>query len=282
MSVYVRQHVISINYRVGESWTILSPIEQIIKSKIEENGIPLKKWNISIQYGVKTGLNDAFIITDEVRKKLIQEDPNSAQIIRPILRGRDIYKDQIRFSNLYVITAYKGIHEIIESKYPAVYSHLKGFETQLRQRGQVEGKPGKSGSMQHHWTELDNNISLEKLDDFNSPKILFSEMVKEPQFYLDKDSYIANDTVTFITGSNIDNLVKMLNSKTIFTIYKNFYAGGGLGQKGVRVKKTFLETLPLPLNLAIKSDDVFEIETEIQNELNFTDYEKAWINNQVN
>lgn len=58
--------------------------------------------------------------------------------------------------------------------------------------------------------------------------------------------------------------------------------GGGLGQKGVRVKKTFLETLPLPLNLAIKSDDVFEIETEIQNELNFTDYEKAWINNQVN
>ncbi|MGL4267947.1 MAG: TaqI-like C-terminal specificity domain-containing protein, partial [Weissella cibaria] len=203
-------------------------------------------------------------------------------IIRPILRGRDIYKDRIEFANLYVITAYKGINEIIESRYPAVFRHLKTFETQLKQRGQVEGKPGKTGSMQHHWTELDNNISLEKLDDFNIPKILFSEMVKEPQFYLDKDNYFANDTVTFITGENMDNLVKMLNSKTIFTIYKNFYAGGGLGQKGVRVKKTFLESLPLMMNLIINSDNSTDIEEEIQQALNLTNIEKEWINKQNN
>lgn len=244
MSVYVRQHVISINYRVGESWTILSPIEQIIKSKIEENGIPLKKWNISIQYGVKTGLNDAFIITDEVRKKLIQEDPNSAQIIRPILRGRDIYKDQIRFSNLYVITAYKGIHEIIESKYPAVYSHLKGFETQLRQRGQVEGKPGKSGSMQHHWTELDNNISLEKLDDFSKLKIIFSRIAgDETKFALDDTGFLTNDTGYIITGESLEYLQEQLVSPAIWFAFNKFYMGGGVSKE---FKVNNLLDLPVP------------------------------------
>src|SRR5690625_4533485 len=73
-----------------ESWIILTPIEQSIKEKIERVGTPLKEWDIKINRGVLTGFNKAFIIDGETRKKLIQEDPKSAEIIRPILRGRDI------------------------------------------------------------------------------------------------------------------------------------------------------------------------------------------------
>ena len=210
MSDYIRQHVVKIDYKLGESWIILNEIEQSIKKKIEAVGTPLKDWNISINYGIKTGLNEAFIISKEKRDELIKIDPKSAEIIRPILRGRDIKRNSYEFANIYVITAYKGINKIIKKEYPAIYLHLKKYEKKLRQRGQVEGKLGKPGSNQHHWTELDNNVSLEKLDDFSKPKILFSEMVQRPQFYLDKYNYVVNDTVTFISGENLDNLIKFL------------------------------------------------------------------------
>ena len=263
MSDYIRQHAVAIDYKIGETWTILSETEQSIKKKIEAVGTPLKDWDISINYGIKTGLNEAFIISKEKRDELVEADPKSAEILRPILRGRDIKRYSFEFANLYVITAYKGINTIIESRYPAIFAHLKKFEDKLRQRGQVEGRPDKPGTNQHHWIELDNNISLEKLDEFSNPKILFSEMVQIPQFYLDNNNFIVNDTVTFISGSQLEDLVKFLNSRIVFSIYKSFYAGGGLSTNGVRVKKTFLQNLPIP-KFQINSVKYESIEKEIQ------------------
>ena len=276
MSDYIRQHAVKIDYKLGESWIILNEIEQSIKKKIEAVGTPLKDWNISINYGIKTGLNEAFIISKEKRDELIKIDPKSAEIIRPILRGRDIKKNSYEFANIYVITAYKGINKIIKKEYPAIYLHLKKYEKKLRQRGQVEGKLGKPGSNQHHWTELDNNVSLEKLDDFSKPKILFSEMVQRPQFYLDKYNYVVNDTVTFISGENLDNLIKFLNSQIVFGVFKIFYAGGGLGEKGIRVKKTFLQDLPVP-QVPLLAENYDDIDKEIQSILKLSDREGNYL-----
>ncbi|MCI5942566.1 MAG: hypothetical protein MRZ40_08330 [Ligilactobacillus animalis] len=280
MSDYIRQHAVAIDYKIGESWSILNEIEQSIKQKIEAVGTPLKDWNIEIKRGILTGLNEAFIISKEKRDELISADPKSAEIIRPILRGRDIKRCKYNFSELYVITAYKGINKIIEEEYPAIYNHLKKYEKKLRQRGQVEGKQGKKGSNQHHWTELDNNISLEKLDDFSKQKIIFSEMVQSPQFYLDNEQYIVNDTVTFISGQNLDSLINYLNSQIIFNIYSLFYSGGGLGKKGVRVKKTFLEELPIPL-VSIICDTSNEIEKKIGQILNLSQQELQFILDEI-
>ena len=74
----------------GNSWVILSDIEQRIKQKIEAVGRPLKEWDIKIYRDILTGCNDAFIINKEKRDELIKKCPKSAEIIRPILRGRDI------------------------------------------------------------------------------------------------------------------------------------------------------------------------------------------------
>ena len=123
MSVYIRQNAVSIVFKTGEPWTILSQIEQSIKSKIERYGTPLKEWNIDIQYGVKTGLNEAFIIPLNVKNKLISEDPKSAEIIRPILRGRDIEKDSIHFSDLYLIALFPSKNYDIE-EFPAIKNWL--------------------------------------------------------------------------------------------------------------------------------------------------------------
>ncbi|MDR1022811.1 MAG: class I SAM-dependent DNA methyltransferase, partial [Prevotellaceae bacterium] len=88
-SVFVRQSSSVCSFGAG-SWVVLSPIEQRIKAKIEAVGTPLKDWDININYGIKTGFNEAFIISGEKRKELIEQDPKSEEIIRPLLRGRDI------------------------------------------------------------------------------------------------------------------------------------------------------------------------------------------------
>lgn len=83
MSDFVIQNGTKIDFD-RNSWCILSPIEQSIKRKIEAIGVPLKDWNISINYGIKTGCNEAFIIDGETKDALIAQDPKSAEIIRPI------------------------------------------------------------------------------------------------------------------------------------------------------------------------------------------------------
>ena len=77
MSVYFRQNAIDTAFNGADSWVVLTPIEQSIKAKIEAVGTPLKDWDIQINYGIKTGFNEAFIISGEKRKELIELDPKS-------------------------------------------------------------------------------------------------------------------------------------------------------------------------------------------------------------
>ena len=93
MSDYIKQNgVESCRFDSSESWVILSEIEQRIKTKIEAVGTPLKDWDIQINYGIKTGFNEAFIINGEKRAELIAQDPKNAEIIRPfIYRYNELY-----------------------------------------------------------------------------------------------------------------------------------------------------------------------------------------------
>src|SRR5690606_24018459 len=103
LSVFIRQSGSECSFFGSESWVILSPIEQSIKAKIEAVGTPLKDWNINIYRGVLTGYNKAFIINGKKKNELIAEDPKSAEIIRPILRGRDIKRYGYDFADLWLI-----------------------------------------------------------------------------------------------------------------------------------------------------------------------------------
>ena len=102
MSDFIKQEGINIEYN-EDSWIILNQIEKSIKDKIEKYGTPLKDWDISINYGVKTGCNEAFIIDGATKDELIKQDPKSAEVIRPILRGRDIKRYSYNFADFYII-----------------------------------------------------------------------------------------------------------------------------------------------------------------------------------
>ncbi|MDK4439665.1 class I SAM-dependent DNA methyltransferase [Enterococcus faecium] len=278
MSDYIRRHAVSIDYKVGESWTILSEIEQSIKKKIEAVGTPLKDWDIKINRGILTGLNEAFIISKEKRDELVKVDPKSAEIIRPILRGRDIKRYEVNFQNLYLINTHNGyvsedgetVPPINVDDYPAIKDWLEN--------GNWNTKPKLGTNIERLTKRTDQGVtpynlrSLAYMDDFSKLKILFSEIVQSPQFYLDENNFIMNDTVTFISGLQLEYLVKYLNSRIIFSIYKSFYAGGGLGTNGIRVKKTFLQNLPIP-KIQINSVKDEDIEKEVQEIIGLSSHE---------
>ena len=113
----------------------MNPIEQSIKSKIEKYGTPLKDWDIVINYGIKTGCNEAFIISGAKRAELIAEDPKSDEIIRPILRGRDIKRYGYDFADLWLIATFPSRHYNID-EYPAVKRWLSSFGPKLEQSGE--------------------------------------------------------------------------------------------------------------------------------------------------
>ena len=176
-SLYVRQHAKPTRFDCAESWVILSDIEQRIKAKIEAIGTPLKDWDIQINYGIKTGFNDAFIIDGEKRAELIAKDPKSTEIIRPILRGKDIKRYGYDFADLYLINTHngvkeKGIKRINIEDYPAIKAHLDSYYPQLEARADQGDTPY-------------NLRNCAYIEDFFKQKIMYSEIVREPQFYLD-------------------------------------------------------------------------------------------------
>ena len=241
---------------------ILSDIEQRIKAKIEAIGTPLKDWDINIYRGILTGYNEAFIIDKTKKEEILanckteEERQRTAEIIRPILRGRDIKRYGYEFADLYIITTFPSLKIDIES-YPAVKQHLLSFGyDRLKQTGDK----GARKKTNNKWFETQDSISY--WEDFYKQKIMYSEIVREPQFYLDnKGEFFAEATTFIMTGSNLEYLYYLLHSKAITYFFKTFYAGGGLGGDGYRYKKVFLEKLPIP---PIKNDVNFKTEEEVE------------------
>ena len=133
---YIQEHKSENSFMTSDSWVILSPIEQSIKAKIEAIGTPLKDWDINIYRGILTGFNEAFIINGKKKDELIAEDPKSAEIIRPILRGRDIKRYGYEFADLWLINT--GYDIDVPNRYPAIFRHLKeigdGFEEENKNK----------------------------------------------------------------------------------------------------------------------------------------------------
>lgn len=259
------KEIINAEFFGEEIWNIENPIEKSIRNKIEKNGIPLEKWDIKINRGILTGFNDAFVINKETRDKLIEEDGKSAEIIKPILRGRDVKKYSIDFADLYLINThngYKSTPRIDINDYPAVKNHLDKYYDKLEKRYDKGKTPY-------------NLRNCDYVDEFSKEKIIYQEIVQEPSFaYLNEDTMFCLDTGRIITGKDIKFLISIFNSKLFFFAVKNFYGGGALGSKGVRMKHTFFNIFKIPV-LSLeeqkpfieKADTMLELNKELQNKI---------------
>ena len=217
-------------------------------------GTPLRDWGIKINYGIKTGCNEAFIIDDSKRNEILSkcasedEKIRTDKIIRPILRGRDINRDGYKWAGLYCILAYFDFHKEI-SLYPSIHEYLKQYESKLRNRGQVRytssGKPknGADYPGQHHWLELDNNPRKEYMDDFSKQKIIWSDISTEPNFLFNDEEIYFNNTCYMIIGAP-EWVINYLNSDIIRWDFPKVIASD-LGA-GTRYFKQFVEMIPVP------------------------------------
>ena len=289
MSVFVQQSGTVCDFSDSDSWVILSPIEQSIKRKIEAVGTPLKDWDIQINYGIKTGYNEAFIIDTTKREEILSncqtedERKRTAELIRPILRGRDIKRYGYEWANLWLINTHNGIKGKLErihiEDYPAVKAHFDLFWDKIKDRADQGDTPY-------------NLRNCAYLEDFSKPKIIFQEIVQESQFMMDSDGiFFCNDTGRIIVGEQLYHLLGIMNSKIFFYSIKHFYGGGTLGEQGIRMKHTFFEQFPcLPFSCEIdslvrsilnnaKSDECREIDTIIFNLYHFSPNEISLILN---
>ena len=209
MSVFVQQSGSVCEFSNSDSWVILSPIEQSIKRKIEAVGTPLKDWDIQINYGIKTGFNDAFIINTEKRDEILSncqtedERKRTAELIRPILRGRDIKRYGYNWANLWLINTHNGIRGKLERVHiednPAIKAHLDQYWDKISKRADKGDTPY-------------NLRNCAYLEDFSKPKIMYPNMTKYIPFYFDEKNFLQNDKSFMITGKHIAYLTAFLNS----------------------------------------------------------------------
>ena len=181
-------------------------------------GVPLSKWNLAINYGIKTGFNDAFIISKEQKDKLIAEDHKSAEIIRPILRGRDIKRYEYNFADLWLIATFPSRHYNID-EYPAVKNHLLSFGIErLEQTGKkytINGQDVKARKKtSNKWFETQDSISY--WNDFFKQKIVYREISDAMDACLVGPEFMLNNKCYLITGEHLIYILTYLNSK-LFT-----------------------------------------------------------------
>ena len=214
----------------SNSFIFNSPDVLNLREKISQDGTPIKDLDIEINRGILTGFNEAFIIDEKTKNRLIKEDSNNKEIIKPLLRGRDINKWKIMYKNLYLIHSVDGLDT--KNKYPSIYKFLSQYQEKLEKRYD-KGR---------YWY----NLRSCKYDDlFEKEKIIYSEIVPEPRFVYDDNKYYMEATGFILNSTeiNLKYLVSLLNSKLLFWYFKDI--GYNLGGKGFRYKKIFIEQLPI-------------------------------------
>ena len=251
MSDFVQHESVECCFDTSDSWVILSPIEQSIKRKIESVGTPLKDWDIQINYGIKTGFNDAFIISTEKREEILnnctseEERIRTAELIRPILRGRDIKRYGYNWADLWLIATFPSRHYDIE-EYPAVKEHLLSYgKERLEQTGKkyiINGEEIKARKKTNNkWFETQDSISY--WDDFMQPKVMYPNMTKYLPFYYDEKGFYQNDKSFMITGKCVAYLTAFLNSSLFKYCYLNNFPELLGGTRELR--KIFFDKIPV-------------------------------------
>ena len=219
---------------------ILSPIEQSIKRKIEAVGTPLKDWDIQINYGIKTGYNEAFIIDTAKRDEILDncqsedERERTAELIRPILRGRDIKRYGYNWANLWLINTHNGIRGKLErihiEEYPAVKAHLDQYWDKISKRADKGETPY-------------NLRNCAYLEDFSKPKIMYPNMTKYLPFYYDEKGFYQNDKSFMITGAHVSYLAAFLNSSLFKFCFRDNFPELLGGTRELR--KIFFDKIPV-------------------------------------
>ena len=266
LSDFVQQQGVYCEFSNGNSWIILSPIEQSIKRKMEAIGTPLKDWDIQINYGIKTGFNDAFIITTEKRDEILancqteEERIRTDELIRPILRGRDIKRYGYDWADLWIINTHNGIKgklpRVDVNEYPAIKAHLDQYWDKISTRADKGDTPY-------------NLRNCAYMEDFYKPKIVWGNLNLTASYAIIQDNSFINAPSPMIVPAS-KFLLAVLNSQLADYYIRHL----GVTRNGgyFEYKPMFVEKLPVPQSVDAKV--VTDIESYVDSK-NETEIDKA-------
>jgi hypothetical protein len=222
-------------------WSLEPPEIAALMERLRERGVPLREFaGAKPFYGIKTGLNEAFLISNTMREQLCNEDPTSAEIIRPYLSGDRVERWAPEWDERYMIFARRGIDM---ARYPAILRHL----TQYRERLEPRPKDWTSGVWpgrkpgNHAWYEIQDAIDYFEL--FERPKICYTDITWRPSFCAIEGGMYSNNTTYILPGEH-PWLLAVLNSAVMWS-YLWRHAQHGKDE-ALRLFSDFVETLPIP------------------------------------
>lgn len=278
LSDFVQQQSVECRFESFDSWVILSPIEQSIKRKIESVGTPLKDWDIQINYGIKTGFNDAFIISTEKRNEILdncsseEERTKTAELIRPILRGRDIKRYGYDWANLWIINTHNGIKgvkpRIDINEYPAVKAHLDQYWDKISKRADKGDTPY-------------NLRNCAYLDLFFQPKICWKAVGRNLAFSIVESGTFLTAPASFISAGIYNEYILAFLCSNVGTyfIYKN---SDTTGAGDIMLNIQSLIKFPIPLNQTISiGESINVVNQSIYQAYGFTSDEISYIESSI-
>ena len=203
----------------------------------------------------------------KTKETLVAQNPKSAEIVKPVLRGRDIQRYRAQWSGLWLIIAKFGSYQTMPQEFPAIYEHLVQYEDKLRDRGQCRyarsgdnsqrtGYPG-----QHHWLELDNNPKDSYLEEFAKEKLLWIELVENGRFAYDDSGMYGEASTFMMTGASLKFLCAVLNSTVTRWYLEQVAPTSGMGT--LRWKKVYVEGIPIPQVSTIEQYPFVQLVNEI-------------------
>ncbi len=203
------------------AWSLAGKCEQNLLEKLKAKGIPLGTYvDGKIYRGVLTGLNEAFVISKEKKDELISLDPDSAELIKPFLAGRDIKRYEAPATKKYLIFARRGVKI---QEYPAIQQHLQMYKDRLMPKPQSfkgEWKGRKPGYYQ--WYEIQDKVDY--WEQFEKPKILVPDISLRGNFAYDADNSFYCVNTAYILPTDDLFLLGVLNSNLLTYIYKQLSA----------------------------------------------------------
>ncbi|MCK4295300.1 MAG: N-6 DNA methylase [Candidatus Marinimicrobia bacterium] len=264
---YINKNSVIIDKLKLDRWFIIDDKTSILRDKVKADHDVLKNHNINIFRGILTGFNKAFIIDNETKDKLCKNNPRNKDIIKPVLRGRDIHRYQIEWANLWLVTTLPSMNINIED-YPEIKEYLESFGKRLEQ----SGEQGCRKKTNNKWFETQDTISY--YEKIYKNKIIYPETtVRRSEFYCDNNGFYIDKTAFMIVGDYLGYYQSILASK-LMVWYLEFDLRS-LGKNSIQYSKIFIENIPIPILSDIenqpfiaKADQMLELNRQLQEEKN--------------
>ncbi len=243
-------------------WNFLDSETNKIKMRMEENSIKLKDLGIKIYYGIKTGFNKAFLISNDIKKRILNKNPESSIFIKPVLRGRDIKRYYFDWKGQWLIviptgwtrknilihgSSKKEVEKVFAEKFPMIYSHF----TQISKNGVKKGKGLFDRDDQgEFWWELRPCFYYEE---FKKPKLVWNRITSKVQFQYVPGGFYVLDSTFFMVGEHLKFLLLILQSSLVSFIIRNYCAFLG---SGLYAAAQYIEQIPIKIPAQFKTFEI--------------------------